>query len=299
MDGTEYEAKQDENLQAMFESENVETETETEDDQVIEDSAIEEGATDDIDAVEIEEEGEQTLEQEDEALEITEAEYDTAVKIGDNELTIGQLVEAYNNQGEPERIATERAALDQERQALDAIKEQYGYTKHAEVPHQFLTEYLKPLAEAGTIPVSVYNGVAQAFAEAIENGEYNPAEYEQRAQEAAAKQEREALENSIAQREQQATMQMELAKVVAAHKGELAETDKEAIMATVQAEYDKTGKVLSLVDAYTKAKAAGKIGKAPASKPKLAQRLRSSKSAKPSASNKAESLDIALQRLMT
>ena len=286
-------------LDAMVGNENAGADTDTEELAATEGSATE-GASEPEDTEEVNAEGEQTPDPEDDSedpLELTEAEYDTPILLGDQQITIGQLVEAYNNQGEPERIAKERAEIEQAKAEVEALKSESGFVQHAAVPHKLLTEYLKPKVEAGELPAEIYQGIAQVFSDAIEQGLYDPKTLEFQAQQAATERTAAQKEAELAEREQAAKTRMDLAEVVAMHKGELSDTDKKAMMDIVQSHFDKSGEVLSLQDAYKKAKTSGKLGAAPKSKQKLAERIRKKPTAVKGIDD-ASTLDAKLNRLL-
>lgn len=223
-------------------------------------------------------------------LDVDDTQLDTKLKWGENPVTLRELREAYEQRTHPEVLAKERQELQSARQALEAERSNAAYVKSYDIPHKFLTESLKPMVEKGVLPASIYKGIQQVFAEAIETGEYDPTAYETKAAQAAQQAELERERERLQTESRNAQLQVQVATVMASYP-DLTATGADGIKSLrpevsqkildyVKQNYSKTGQILDITQAAAQLVKTGAFAKPQPTRKQLADHFRKQQPAK-------------------
>lgn len=224
------------------------------------------------------------LQDDDGMLEIDDADFDTRYKYGDEQFTLAELIDARKNAPAMSVLEQERQELEQLKQEVEDSRERYKYTELEDIPHQFLTQSLRPMLSKGTLPLEIYQGIKKLFDNAISNGLYNPEQVEAQAE---ANRQKLSLENerkAIEQERNQARVQREIADVEQKH-GKVTPEIANKLLSHIQDTYKRTGTLPTLIQAADALKTKGVFAQPVATKRKLADRHRQKQPAKP---NKTE-----------
>lgn len=219
-------------------------------------------------------------------IELTESDLDAVFKLPSGERKVlRDLLNAERNQfpreawlRKTQELATERKAVEQARQAVEAERAKLGgFAEHLEVPHVFLDQYLRTAIDAGLLPQSVHDALNAEFAQMIQDGVYNPNAVVARSQMQRELRVLSEQKQQVAYQSAHAAALSEIASIEASRKAKLDASEREAIAAHISEMEQIRGERLSIRQAYDALVKAGKIKPkrtAQASPRKFAERIR-------------------------
>jgi hypothetical protein len=231
------------------------------------------------------------------ALNLSDFDGEQLVQFGDDKISLSELKDYWDVRQKPELLASRESELTTMRQELEKQKADHSYLSDFDSPHKFIHSALSKMVESEAMPLAVAERLIDTFNGAVNDGLYSVEAVEARAQARAVESDMSAREQALADKEIATQYRHEMALVTAKH-GDISEELNKKAFDWVQAEYQKSGVLPTITQAFAKLESQGAFKKAPKSKPKLADSLRRQGTVINPKGGRKQGADDALRALM-